>query len=452
MLQPLHIDDNLIFVEVFEVSHDEKAMEIWSKLHPTPDHNSPSNILNKLNDDCIQSIFKLLSLRDLCTVADTCTRFQYVAQMVFSGKLEHLKDVDHDLGVKLRNYESDEYHLLLESLIRNFLCLFKSIETLHCDKHNIILDALTAQSFRGNCSIDKVGFYHLLVREASFEFNRVLPLLRLLTSIRLVPCEGNNREFIAFTQAIMKRQFVKLKEFQIRNICGLSDELLDEFMSLNQQLTNIVLKEPEYLHNNISSNIFRSVTLHLGNLEKLEIGGYIRIESGIEQILINLAKLKYLKVIKIYSAGFPVDMLLKVLAKEKTPIEELGFKRFNFDSNDFINISILTQLNTMRLCYMNKHAQDKHHYIKEITRAAENVSILDFHTFTSAEVVINTSDFYEIVNLVKIRDNNVCLKIVLSGYKLDVPNNILQENRQWLDVTLKKTSDSSPWKYFFESD
>lgn len=52
-----------------------------------PDQNSPKNILNALNDDCLRHIFKSepLDHHDLCALAQTCTHFQWLAHSTFKS-------------------------------------------------------------------------------------------------------------------------------------------------------------------------------------------------------------------------------------------------------------------------------------------------------------------------------------------------------------------------------
>lgn len=55
-------------------------------LQEPPLLDSPQNLLNALDDDCLIEIFRKFHLSTLNTVANVCTRFQRIAQQVFSIK------------------------------------------------------------------------------------------------------------------------------------------------------------------------------------------------------------------------------------------------------------------------------------------------------------------------------------------------------------------------------
>lgn len=57
----------------------------------TPDQESPQNILNSLNDDCLRAIFEAddLSLDDLCSVGSVCNRFNDIAKRVFESRYKN---------------------------------------------------------------------------------------------------------------------------------------------------------------------------------------------------------------------------------------------------------------------------------------------------------------------------------------------------------------------------
>lgn len=59
------------------------------------------NILD-LNDDCLITIFKYLSLIDLCATAETCKRLQYIAREAFPHKRKDYGISQH--GVKFRDH------------------------------------------------------------------------------------------------------------------------------------------------------------------------------------------------------------------------------------------------------------------------------------------------------------------------------------------------------------
>lgn len=54
-----------------------------------PEQDSPNQILNALNDDCLCEVFRFLPLIDLNNAAEVCVRFNALAKEVFSSKFKN---------------------------------------------------------------------------------------------------------------------------------------------------------------------------------------------------------------------------------------------------------------------------------------------------------------------------------------------------------------------------
>lgn len=65
------------------VSLERPAERLKIGAKDPPDQQSPLNIMNALNDDCLMEIFEWLHKRDLYTMASVCKRFRPVAVRVF---------------------------------------------------------------------------------------------------------------------------------------------------------------------------------------------------------------------------------------------------------------------------------------------------------------------------------------------------------------------------------
>lgn len=67
---------------------------------PTPpEPDSDSNILNALNDECLQEVFTYLTEFDLANCAQTCARFKQQAKITFKSKFQHLTVRSETQGV-----------------------------------------------------------------------------------------------------------------------------------------------------------------------------------------------------------------------------------------------------------------------------------------------------------------------------------------------------------------
>lgn len=64
-----------------------KKLLIEDDLCPPPAEDSPSNILNVLNDDCLIEIFERISLMDLDSMADACKKFRDLGKRIITVRL-----------------------------------------------------------------------------------------------------------------------------------------------------------------------------------------------------------------------------------------------------------------------------------------------------------------------------------------------------------------------------
>lgn len=90
---------------------DENAGTITT--FEAPETNSPRHILNILCDNCLQEIFKRISILDLSNVSEVCTRFKQNAEEIFS--LCHEK-----------RFRFISLTLVRPQIVRNFVHLIKS--------------------------------------------------------------------------------------------------------------------------------------------------------------------------------------------------------------------------------------------------------------------------------------------------------------------------------------
>lgn len=81
---------------------------------PPPEQDSPKNILNVLNDDCIREILKKLHISTLIKVVDVCTRFNRIAKEAFltkyRSKIINIFDLEwnrNPTSVQIENFLSE---------------------------------------------------------------------------------------------------------------------------------------------------------------------------------------------------------------------------------------------------------------------------------------------------------------------------------------------------------
>lgn len=68
-----------------------EIVDVVNSLSPAPEPQSPQNILNALNDDCLRTIFEseILDILDLCSAASVCKRFKRLANNVINTMYRH---------------------------------------------------------------------------------------------------------------------------------------------------------------------------------------------------------------------------------------------------------------------------------------------------------------------------------------------------------------------------
>lgn len=141
------IDDKRLHVSSFE-EYKRRFRHAWAKvLEPTdivdlllqtPEQNSPMHILNKLNDDCIEHIFRKLHFSTLNVVARVCIRFNQIAKNVFKLKYQSQRINILDLEwnreptlVKIENFLS-EFGATISSL--SFAYTYESVYEYESDR------------------------------------------------------------------------------------------------------------------------------------------------------------------------------------------------------------------------------------------------------------------------------------------------------------------------------
>lgn len=92
-LQQIEISDGTTFSITSECGCESNVMDrelgsVCESLLNPPDHHSPNNILNALNDDCFRAILERneISISDFCAFASTCTRLSHIGFAVFQRK------------------------------------------------------------------------------------------------------------------------------------------------------------------------------------------------------------------------------------------------------------------------------------------------------------------------------------------------------------------------------
>lgn len=425
-----------------------------------PHSESPSNTINKLNDDCIKKIFQYLSLRDLCAVHDVCIQFRENTRFIFERNFCDIKFqcIDRDcFDVVILRENRLHFEFLgslndVKSVFQKFGPLMKSIDLrplspIDNDQYSQDIQELIATYCSSETSLlSKLYFGKMYPVDNNSRFNMAYSRLTYLNIHELIA--GNEELLIACRQ---------LTELKIVNAIwdAVDDKKIAQMLQSNQKLKRLTLAGIE-----ITEKIIHAIGTNLTKLEYLDIDTDDCRKSRIECIknnLIHLRELKHLKVLNFNTDKIPLTILFDIFVNENISIEELNLSCREFDSNAaeslmnlnqikiltiFCNqkmienvakaISRLNRLNYLRVTYLYESLN-----LNEVIAIVRASKVLKMFECRVSNVVINENEFKILAQLVKDRGNGIPLNIyIFYGLrKFNVPNHIIETYRQWIQIT-----------------
>lgn len=393
ILLALHYTGNFMFLKIRAASvwdqPDYNPDALHSLVNP-PEQESPVQIVNALNDDCLREVFRLLPLIDLTNVADVCVRFNTVAKEVFSSKFANTiisDDSKSHIDYFELNFNS------AEKLLRNFGQLMLSLEIKGQPFLNMEAFFLKLIGYYCSSSLQKLSLSKFRIKTKSQKFSTLMK--------RLFRCHSKFSQRERYCVQIDNRckfpQFANLRELYL-NECQINT--LDMFSKCKKlsffrmhrcsfsfitnplmQLRTANLEEVHFTYNNqmlrceinsflksmptirklalrLSYNtvddlsvIFRKVAKHLPRLEHLEFS--VNRNSELNKCTKYLGQLKYLEVLKIKLNLYKeckCTMLLQTLVENSIPIKQLSIEDTLID---VAAIEQLVQLKGIQILKMN---------------------------------------------------------------------------------------------------
>lgn len=344
-----------------------------------PDEESPTNICNALNDDCLRKIFKKLDLVDICSVADVCLRFNRIAK-----------------EIPVLKYRNNEFSF--EYLYRNYYTLAQIEDFLRKFGSLITWISTTKDDWYPN-SIIVLG----MCNEYCVNVNQI---------------EYSIRESTEFMRD--------------RNSTGV--QLFNEIFTLLSRLKKLKVSiERSCIH----TKIFDYITEHGSNIQELDFGRCVFLVRTFEQDIIRLSQLNNLKKFSCSFRRCSIAPLMQAFASQNVPIECLDVNEGIIDNDaiQFISqIKTISKLHFARSINLNdKHLIDLACNLPNLV----NLSIFKRCTSpTQTEITINgikkllqhgnqlsklildepikrINDFDEIMRIIKSRNNGIKLNIEL---------------------------------------
>lgn len=358
------------------------AENMPGELSETPDEDSPKNMYNALNDDCLRVVFAKLHVLDLVSVADICVRFNEIAKEIFRLRYKRKVFDFHDL----KRSKDDEFTLKhVAGCLRNFGPLIKSMSFSylnHAFMHskyiaggpNVLLGIINKYCIELNDIDICADVEHVKT------FSEIIPLFERLKKLRI--------------------------SFTIR--------------AHNQSQ---------------SSAFFNFIRQHCPNVRELDFSTKVR--AWLEPELACFSELVNLKKLRLrLSYHVSVSLLMHALCTKHVPIEELTLEWADIDDDTIDCITQMKQISHLEL-YADS-LKDRH--LTEITEKLPNLTNIGIYNGLAKGVTmheiknmlhrssglttlklqfgrITEADFIDIVRIVKNRTNNTKLNVVVYGWR-----------------------------------
>lgn len=429
------------------------------KVFKPPKQDSPQHILNALNDDCLERVFKQFKLPDLSVAADVCVRFRVFAVDAFE-KYKNVIKFGHVAEFKNRPD-------LFEVMLRNF---GSTIHSLSIDKNALKIDAIDLLKMFNKYmpALKDLKLKNFTVDE---DLNDVHPLFAKLQTLSMSDCAFSDgaEELLApcaelkqlsisdvdWDNHCIDHTFPKLQEVSITCCSTIDDAEFKKFIASNTTLKKLTIDNNSELK---SASIIQSIGQHLKNLVELEIDQeHFEGKSQFHKSTLSLGRLSSLKKLTLNYNGLPMKALLKKLAEKAVPLEHLTLKKGSVDSSAIKSMSELIKLNEIQLEDI-KNLTDDHvvELAKELPQlryitcggsTAEDITTNGLQNVIShakklsqlvlkraSSIEIDMADYSKMLNSVQDRPEKIKLEIEITGNgdKVNVPDEVLAENREWL--------------------
>lgn len=432
--------------------------------------DSPSHILNVLNDDCFLEIFRYFNIRDLCAIAQVCARFQYIAikamsNRVLSVNIEYkqtarVKISDPKFTVNDVMFPDGSWPTTVGSLFRNFGNCIKSItfnELDATDAYNVVpISSDLAKLF--NCLSNFMAKYCTNLDELKLRMDLMDHAVRrfrhTFIGLKCLKIDPGKRS-IEMAKAIngcRELSTLHLGWIPFRS----TDEILHVFKA-NKQLKELKIRP----RSESQTKMLHMIGKYLPGIEKLEIDQLSnrRHNVNLNNDLLHLAQLKQLKVLKLDCRSFNegvIESLFDELASKKVPIVELelsnlaldhvadGFQMIEIESlclksSIFYDrrpfLQLMNRMPSIKTILMNDSSSISMFDVQSLADSLVNLTTLRCKLRSSVE--INEPDFLGIVNSVKVRKNQTKLLLIIEKSReniLLVTNDIIEKNAEWLEL------------------
>lgn len=421
----------------------------------SPAMDSSKNILEILNDDCIEAILdKLTNLRDVINVRAVCNSFLWNSRGFFHRSdgtlcINDFQDLKIDRDEKELYYNANVKSV--ENVLKKYAHLIETI-------------VWKAGGYRNKDVFSLISKYcgetlrELRVEDHELQFSESQKFQQL-NSLEMIGATTVNFDSIYFPIKRLKlksvnisnnfcRHFPKLEVVEFDHIDLLTVRKFQEFLYNNHQLKNIKLN----FCKNLTSSIAKDLAMHASNLEHLTFHFWSDddCQSNFDANIVHLSQLPKLKSLSIRWDKFSTAALINSLGDNKVPIEQLEIEKKASDfieslpkmkwikkltlvnSSDDMLINIANSLPMLHEIVIKRGRNVTIDGLKEFVECAKNLRTLSVKTIAWE---IHRKQYESILAIVK---NRVRADLINVGGVCKVPNDILVANSRWLQIDCQK--------------
>lgn len=430
------------------------------KAFKPPKQDSPQHILNALNDDCLERVFKQFELPDLSVAADVCVRFQNHAIDAFTSKYKHVIKMEH-----VSEFQSHPGKF--EMMLRNFGSL---IHTLSINQVVLKTDAFDLLKLinKHMPALKSLKLYNFGVAENVLELHPLFAKLQALTLSRcaltngaeelLKPCAELKQLTIIdvdWDNYCIDHTFPKLEEVHLASCTTIDEAEFKKFITSNRTLKKLSIHDNSELK---SASIIQLIGKNLTDLVELEIQQeHFERDSQFQKCTLSLSRLSSLQNLTLNNNGLSVKALLSKLAEKAVSLERLALTNGSIDSSAIKSMSELVKLNGISLKNI-KNLKDDHLVV--LAKGLPQLRELHLHGNTAEDITIHgvrnmlghatklsqlvlqrasniqitKHDYTAMLKTVQERAENrqLVIEITGNGDKVGVPESLLAANREWL--------------------
>lgn len=365
-----------------------------SSLMLAPDADSPTNIINALNDDCIRLIFETcvndsVGLTELATV---CTRFQAIALQLF--KTKYWKNL-HFIRMHCTPYFSkdncplplveDFYRIFGESMIAIDFQLARS-----CDIVNgIVLKYCPKLEYFGcflfdqqSCEEDHIRLLAHRVKHLSIcSWHCPQGPINLTNMLGL--CTHLEKLTIDGAESMPPTRLPKLIDLRLQRVQFTDIDHIKMFFALNTQLELLQLDRTR------STIGVEHILRFLPNLRSLNILHYPLSEFKCGDIDC-FGRLRKLRALQIVADSRTTRNILDALNRHGIELDKLHIQHFD-DDVDVVETVCQSKSLEYLVAFSKKGEQDLRRYVQELPKLVE-FKVKIFNTATAVELLQHAQD------------------------------------------------------------